>query len=105
MHKTSKCRSEKRAKNYQGEKQSRGQHARAMHLRALLFDRRGSCPGVRSRLQRKGRSRLIRHAEHVRKPKRKRNSLADSSWTASIINAYVAIHSAWSRLDWINSLD
>lgn len=88
-----KCKSGKRAKKYQGEKQSRGQHARAMHLRALLFDRRGSCPGVRSRSQRKGRLRLIRHAEHVRKPKRKRDSLAGFSWTASIINACIAIHS------------
>lgn len=74
-------------------KQSRGQHARAMHLRALRFDRRGSCPGVRSRSRRKGRSRFIRHAKHVRKPKRKRSSLAGSSWIASIINACVAIHS------------
>lgn len=74
--------------------QSRGQHARAMHLRALRFDRRGSCPGVRSRSRRKGRSRFTRHAEHVRKPKRKRGSLAGSSWIASIINARVAIHSS-----------
>lgn len=73
--------------------QSRGQHARAMHLRALRFDRRGSCPGVRSRSRRKGRSRFARHAEHVRKPKRKRSSLAAFSWIASIINARVASHS------------
>lgn len=86
-----KVRSERRT--IKVKKQSREQHARAMHLRALRFDRRGSCPGVRSRSRRKGRSCFIRHAKHVRKPKRKRSSLAGSSWIVSIINARIAIYS------------